>query len=69
MRKPLKSGWEDALSWPTTILTVQNGMRGRSTLRGVPATGEGKPPKAEAQGRYRHETRLEGRGRNKASGG
>jgi hypothetical protein len=27
--------------------------------RGAPATGEGKPLKAEAQGRYRHETRPE----------
>jgi len=27
--------------------------------RGAPATGEGKPLKAKAQGRNRHETRLE----------
>jgi len=28
-------------------------------LRDAPATGEGKPLKAKAQGRYRHETRSE----------
>lgn len=32
---------------------------GKDAPRGAPATGEGKPLKAEAQGRYRHETRLE----------
>ena len=37
---------------------------GHSAPRGVAATGRGKPLKVEAQGRYRHETRLEGRGWN-----
>jgi hypothetical protein len=37
--------------------------------RGVAATGRGNPLKAETQGRYRHETRLEGCGRNEASRG
>ena len=42
---------------------------GQRASRGVAATGRGNPLKAEAQGRYRHETRLEGCGWNKASGG
>jgi len=37
---------------------------GQRASQGVPATGRGKPLKAEAQGRYRHETRPEGRGWN-----
>jgi hypothetical protein len=41
----------------------------RRYKRGVAAIGRGNPLKAEAQGRYRHETRPEGLGRNKASRG
>jgi hypothetical protein len=37
--------------------------------RDVAAIGRGNPLKAEAQGRFRHETRPGGQKRNKASGG
>lgn len=37
--------------------------------RGGPATGEGKPPRAKAQGCYRHETRPDRSERKEASGG
>ena len=68
VRKPLKPGLEQALSWPATIEPPKR-HEGQVPSRGGPATGEGKPLKVETQGRYRHETRLEGRGRNKASRG
>ena len=55
MRKPLESG--PARSVLADIRTGrQQRHEGKVTLRGVPATGEGKPLKAKAQGRYRHET-------------
>jgi hypothetical protein len=68
MRKPLKPELEQAPSWPTTI-ELPKRHEGQAPSRGGPATGEGKPLKAETQGRYRHETRPEGCGRNKASRG
>jgi len=58
MRKPLESGL--ARSVLADIRTGrQQRHEGKVTPRGVPATGEGNPLKAKAQGRYRHETRLE----------
>jgi hypothetical protein len=38
---------------------TRNGMKGRESREALLATGEGKPLKAEAQGRYSHETRRE----------
>jgi hypothetical protein len=68
MRKPLEPGLEQALSWPATIKPTKR-HEGQVLPRGRPATGEGKSLKVETQGRNRHETRLEGCGRNKASRG
>jgi hypothetical protein len=36
MRKPLKSGWEELLSWPTMSPTVHNGTKGRSRREACP---------------------------------
>jgi hypothetical protein len=57
MRKPSKPGLGKEPSWQTSNPVINNGMEGK--LRREPgfATGEGKPLKAKAQGRYRHETR------------
>jgi hypothetical protein len=68
VRKPLEPRLEQALSWPATIGPPKR-QEGKVPSRDGPATGEGKPLKVETQGRYRHETRLEGCGRNKASRG
>jgi hypothetical protein len=50
-----------ALSSDTT-----QGQEGQAASRGVAAIGRGKPLKAEAQGRYRHETRPERQRRNQS---
>jgi hypothetical protein len=44
-------------------------QEGQRASRGVAAIGRGNPLKAEAHGRYRHETRPEGRRWSKASRG
>jgi hypothetical protein len=59
MRKPSKSGLGKKPSWQTSTPVIDNGMGGRLRREAKLATGEGKPLKAEAQGRYRHETRPE----------
>jgi hypothetical protein len=46
-----------------TSRLTRNGMKGQESREALLATGEGKPLKAEAQGRYSHET---GRGRIQA---
>jgi len=58
MRKPLKSGREEARPGRRRGPTVKR-HEGKVPSRGGLATAEGKPLKAEAQGRYRHETRPE----------
>jgi hypothetical protein len=57
MRKSSKSGLGEEPSWQTQNPVNQNGTEGRSRREAGLATGEGKPLKTEAQGRYRHETR------------
>ena len=59
MRKPSKSGLGKKPSWQTSTPVVDNGTEGRLRREARLATGEGKPLKAKAQGRYRHETRPE----------
>jgi hypothetical protein len=39
MRKPLKSGLEEALSWPTTTLAAHNGTKGRLRREAYPLPG------------------------------
>jgi hypothetical protein len=58
VRKPLKSSPARDRPGRRSCRSPQR-QEGKVTPRGVPATGEGKPLKAEAQGRYRHETRPE----------
>jgi hypothetical protein len=50
MRKPLKSGWEELLSWPTTSLAVLNDMRGRSRREACPLPGRGNLRKQKPKG-------------------
>jgi hypothetical protein len=57
MRKPSKPGLGKKPSWQTSNPVIDNGMEGRPRRESGFATGEGKPLKAKAQGRYRHETR------------
>jgi hypothetical protein len=57
MRKPSKPGQGKKPSWQTSNPVIDNGMEGRPRRESRFATGEGKPLKAKAQGRYRHETR------------
>jgi hypothetical protein len=57
MRKPSKPGLGKEPSWQTSNPVIDNGTEGRLRREPESATGEGKPLKAEAQGRYRHETR------------
>jgi len=59
MRKPSKSGLGKEPSWQTSNPVNDNGMEGRLRRESEFATGEGKPLKAKAHGRYQHETRLE----------
>lgn len=59
MRKPLKPGVVGGASWPTPAAIHQERHEGTDVPRGMPATEEGKPLKAKAHGRYRHETRPE----------
>jgi len=57
MRKPSKPGLGEKPSWQTSSPTIHNGTEGRLRRESESATGEGKPLKAKAHGRYRHETR------------
>jgi hypothetical protein len=57
MRKPSESGLGKEPSWQTLTPVINNGMEGKLRRESGFATGEGKPLKAKAQGRYRHETR------------
>jgi hypothetical protein len=59
MRKSSKSGPGKEPSWQTLNPVVHNDMEGRFHREVELATGEGKPLKVKAQGRYRHETRPE----------
>jgi hypothetical protein len=59
MRKSSKSGLGEEPSWQTPNPVIHNGMEGGARREAGLATGEGKPLKAKAQGRYRHETRPE----------
>jgi hypothetical protein len=59
MRKPSKSGPGKEPSWQTLNPVDDNGTEGRFRREAELATEEGKPLKAETQGRYRHETRPE----------
>lgn len=63
MHKSLKLATWRALAPPSGT------ARREGASRGVAATGRGNPLKAEAQGRYQHETRLEGCGWKEASRG
>jgi len=47
------------LPWQVDCVGHWNDTKGRGRREASPATGEGNPLKAKAQGRYRHETRLE----------
>jgi len=58
VRKPLKSSPARDRPGRRSRRSIER-QEGKVTPRGVPATGEGKPLKAKAQGRYRHETRPE----------
>lgn len=59
MRKPLEPLVTAAATWQLQAWSLVNGTKGRGRREASPATGEGNPLKAKAQGRYRHETRLE----------
>lgn len=59
MRKPLEPLVTAAATWQLQAWSLVNGTKGRRRREASPATGEGNPLKAKAQGRYRHETRLE----------
>jgi len=58
VRKPLKSSPARDRPGRRSRRSIER-QEGKVTPRGVPATGEGNPLKAKAQGRYRHETRPE----------
>jgi hypothetical protein len=58
MRKPLKSGRGEGRPGRRR-LPVAKRHEGKVPSRGGSATGEGKPLKAKAQGRYRRETKSE----------
>ena len=55
----LVAAGREASTWQVVAPVNQNGTKEWSRGDTGPATGEGKPLKAKAQGRYRHETRLE----------
>lgn len=58
MHKPLKpNAMKDRPGRRRSCMKKRH--EGKPPPRGGAATAEGKPLKAEAQGRYRHETRLE----------
>jgi hypothetical protein len=59
MRKPLEPLVTAAATWQLQAWSLVNGTKGRRRREASPATGEGNPLKAKAQGRYRHETRLD----------
>jgi hypothetical protein len=60
MRKSSKSQADDTHTWRARISVIENGKEDWLRRKTGSATGEGKPLKAEAQGRHRHETRPEG---------
>jgi hypothetical protein len=58
MLKPLKPGAVEDRPGRRRSCSFER-HEGKDAPKGATATGEGKPLKAEAQGRYRHETRPE----------
>jgi hypothetical protein len=58
MHKPLKS-YAVKVRLGRRLSCMKKRHEGKPSPKGGAATGEGKPLKAEAQGRYRHEARLE----------